>query len=121
MSALSIERGSRVAFRARVGKVLGVGILNVVGVEALNVLPGIACFAVYRVPVIVSEAAYTLDSVRLFLNRPDLGARRRELRRLGLGTEKGRLTRRHDMRRKRLQFFGHNLKDTSRDGRAASV
>lgn len=77
VSALSIERGSRVAFRARVGKVLGVSILNVVGVEALNVLPGIACFAVYRVPVIVSEAAYTLDSVWLFLNGPNLGARGR--------------------------------------------
>ena len=53
-------------------EVLSVSILDVVGVKALDVLPCVACLAVYRVPIIVSEAAYAFDGVRFFLDRLDL-------------------------------------------------
>ena len=54
------------------GEVLPDSLIPVIGVEALDVLPGVACVAIYRVPVIVGEVADTLDGVRLFFDRLDL-------------------------------------------------
>lgn len=89
-------------------EVLPYGLVPVVGVEAVDMLPGVACFAIDRVSVIVREVAYTLDGVRLFFYHLDLvgdivlgsgGERRRES-----------LTGKHGMRRQRCQLVGHNLK-----------
>jgi hypothetical protein len=68
MGVLMVER-ARFAINTGMGKVLSVRVLDIMGVETFDVLPGIACFAVYRVPVIVSKTADTLDGVRFFLDR----------------------------------------------------
>jgi hypothetical protein len=49
-------------------KLLLGGILDPSGVVALDVLPGIAAFAVHGVAVIVGKVADALDGVRLFID-----------------------------------------------------
>jgi hypothetical protein len=61
-------QGPRLALDARMCKVRTKGIFDVVGVVALDVLPGIARLAVDGISVIVSEATYTPDGVRLLLD-----------------------------------------------------
>jgi hypothetical protein len=65
---LAIQR-SGLAVSTGVRKVLTDGFLPVLRVEAINVLPCVACLAVYRVAVVVGEIADTLDGVWLFLWR----------------------------------------------------
>jgi hypothetical protein len=107
-SLLDIER-TRLAIGTRVGKVLSERLLPAVWVEALDVLPRVAGFAVYRVSIIIREVADALDRVRLFLCRLNLS------RRLGLGDGSDRsdwcLTRNRDLRRQRLRIFGHTLRN----------
>lgn len=107
--ALAIEN-SRFAFGTRVRELVRFGLLYVVGVEALDVLPRVARLAIDREPVIVSEAADTLDGVRLLLLvRPDGAGFMVQQDRNGLGAEGSRLTRGHEMRRRRIMLFCHHL------------
>lgn len=95
-------------------KVLAYRLVPVVGIEAVDVLPRVACLAVYCVSVIVREVADTLDGVRLFLHRLysvggglvlDDGCHRRG--RSGLTGNCG-------LRRQRRRPVCHNLRRASR-------
>lgn len=66
--ALLIER-SRVAIGAGMGEILSQGLVGIEGVVTFDVLPGITCFAIDSVPVIVREVTDTLNCVRFFLDR----------------------------------------------------
>lgn len=97
---------------ARVGEVFTISVLHVIRVEALDVLPGIACLAVDRVSIIVREVTDTLDSVRLFLYGLDLLWN--ILDRDGIVCGEGSLTRSRNLRRQRWKLVGHNLTKSSR-------
>lgn len=93
VGSLSIQY-SRVAVHAGVIEVVSGNLNPVVGIVTFDMLPCVAKVAVYRIPVIVSEVAYTFNRVWLFL------CRRRSLighivgyGRCGLGTVDDRLTR----------------------------
>jgi hypothetical protein len=81
-------------------------IFDGVWIIALDMLPCFACLAEYRVSIIVSEVADTLDGVGLFVYSLLLssnisiwdGARKRERR----------LTRKRDRRGQRRQLVCHN-------------
>ncbi len=113
-SALDVER-PRLALVTRVREVFAIGLFDVVGVEALDVLPGIACLAVDRVSVIVREVANTLDGVGLFLNRR-LHLLGYILKWDGLAWRGDILTGSRDLRRQRRELFCHNLIEASRRG-----
>lgn len=59
----------RLAFGAEVIEVFARGLLNVSGIEAFDVLPGLAFFAVDRITVVIRVVADALDSVGLLVNR----------------------------------------------------
>ena len=62
----------RVALGTQMREVLSICILGIMWVETFDMLPGIAFFTIYGVPVIVNEAAYTFDCIGLFVDRLDL-------------------------------------------------
>jgi hypothetical protein len=68
VGSLSIQH-PRVAICACMGEVLSGHLRPIVRVITFDVLPRVALFAVYRVPVIVSEVANTLDRIWLFFCR----------------------------------------------------
>ena len=88
---------SRVAVDTRVIKLCSRGILDPSGVEAFDVLPGIALLAVYGVAVVVGIVADALDSVRLFIDRLGDG-RERIVRRGRPRRVRGRLVQRRALR-----------------------
>jgi hypothetical protein len=65
-----------------VAEVLAGGLLDIARVEAFDVLPRIAWFAVYGVAIVVRVVAYALDGVWFFVNRVRGGGRasRRDIR-----------------------------------------
>lgn len=74
---LSVKSASTVkvswdAVSTRVSEVFSIRLLGVVRIVTFNMLPCIAGFAVYGIPVIVREATDTLDGIGLFVDRFDL-------------------------------------------------
>lgn len=77
------------------GEILSIGFMGIVGVETFDMLPCIARFTVDGIPVIVREAADTLDGVGLFIDHLDLIRHMMQEGSCGFGTDSGRLTRGH--------------------------
>jgi len=68
LRSLPSVQGPRLTIDTEVGEIISRSYLDHAVIEALDVLPRIALFAVYRRTVVVCEIAYALDRVRLFID-----------------------------------------------------